>query len=98
VSVISAALYIIKVDRRHCNHMSDKTSETANKLVEWRYQLRIEHNHADMKWYAYYAGKDQRRLFDRVIDRETAGDTPLEAVTALNDLVSKHPDWRYKRF
>jgi len=69
--------------------------ELLDGLVEWRYQLR---NHGDMKWYAYYAGKEGRQLFDKDIDWETGSDTPLGAVTALNDLVSKNPEARYERF
>jgi hypothetical protein len=57
-------------------------------LVEKKYQLRLEHNHSDMKWYAYYAGKAQRQLFDEDVDWETGSDTPLEAVTKLTELVA----------
>lgn len=57
-------------------------------LVEKKDQLRLEHNHSDMKWYAYYAGRERRQLHDDEIDWETSGDTPLEAVTKLSDLVA----------
>lgn len=56
-------------------------------LVEYRYQLRLEHNHSDMQWYAYFAGKEQRQLHDKDIDWETASKSPLEAVTKLIKLV-----------
>lgn len=55
----------------------------ADNLIEKRYQLRIEHNHGDMKWYAYYAGKENRQLFDDDIDWETASDTPTGALENL---------------
>lgn len=58
----------------------------ADNLVEKKYQLRIEHNHYDMQWYAYYAGRDERRLFDDDIDRETASKTPTEALRKLAEL------------
>jgi len=29
----------------------------ADDLVERQYQLRVEHNHSTMRWYAYYARK-----------------------------------------
>jgi hypothetical protein len=57
--------------------------------VEYRYQLRLEHNHGDMKWYAYYAGKENRQLHDKEIDWQTASDTPLEAVQRLIGLKEK---------
>lgn len=68
--------------------MSDKTFDAlADGLVEKHYQLRIEHNHGDMKWYAYYAGKEQRRLFEDDRDWETGSDTPTEAIIKLKELV-----------
>lgn len=60
----------------------------AHELIEKKYQLRIEHNHGDMKWYAYYAGREQRLLFDEEKDNYTASDTPTEALKKLQDLVS----------
>lgn len=59
----------------------------ADELVEKKYQLRVEHNHRDMKWYAYYAGKDQRGLFDDDIDWHTGSDTPTEALDKLKQLL-----------
>jgi hypothetical protein len=41
-----------------------------------------------MHWYAYYAGKENRQLFDKDIDYETASDTPTEALIKLNILKS----------
>lgn len=61
----------------------------ANELVEKRYQLRIEHNHSDMKWYAYYAGKYLRKLFDKDIDWYTASDTPTGALQNLSKLLKE---------
>lgn len=61
--------------------------ESLNNLIEYRYRLRVEHNHSDMKWYAYFAGKEQRLLFDKDIDWQTSSDTPSEAVTKLTELV-----------
>lgn len=58
-------------------------------LTEYRYQLRLEHNHADMKWYAYYAGREQRNLHDKDIDWETASDTPDEAIVKLQKLIKR---------
>ena len=52
-------------------------------LAEVNYQLRVEHNHSDMKWYAYYAGRDQISLFDDISHYETASDTPLGALEKL---------------
>lgn len=60
--------------------------DNLDQLVEYRYQLRLEHNHSDMKWYAYYAGKELRNLFDKDTDRETASDTPQEAAQKLVEL------------
>lgn len=62
-------------------------NEKLESLVEFRYQLRLEHNHSDMKWYAYYAGKEQRLLHDKEIDWQTASDTPYEAVKKLDAIV-----------
>ena len=61
--------------------------ELLDSLVEYRYQLRVEHNHGDMKWYAYYAGKEQRSLFDKDIDWQTGSDTPTQAVKQLKKLI-----------
>lgn len=55
----------------------------ADELLEKHYTLRIEHNHSDMKWYAYYAGKENRQLFDNEKDWETGSDTPTEALLKL---------------
>lgn len=59
--------------------------ELADDLVERKYQLRIEHNHGDMKWYAYYAGKQRRQLFDDDADWNTASDTPTGALQKLKE-------------
>lgn len=64
-----------------------KLEDKLDNLVERRYQLRLEHNHGDMKWYAYYAGKNQRQLFDNDIDWETGSSTPHEAVDKLTKIV-----------
>jgi uncharacterized protein (DUF3820 family) len=56
-------------------------------LVEYKYQLRVEHNHSDMTWYAYYAGKGLRQLFDKDVDWYTASNTPSGAVSNLVKLV-----------
>lgn len=61
----------------------------ADKLVEKKYQLRVEHNHSDMKWYAYYAGRNQKNLFDDDIDWETGSDSPTEAIKKLQELQNK---------
>ena len=60
--------------------------ELADQLVEKHYQLRIEHNHGTMMWYAYYAGKSQRSLFDDDQDWETQSHTPTEALEKLQAL------------
>jgi hypothetical protein len=61
--------------------------ELADDLVERRYQLRIEHNHGDMKWYAYYSGKAGRQLFEEDKDWETMSDTPTEALKKLKEIL-----------
>lgn len=69
-----------------------KLDKLLDDLVEAKYQLRLEHNHGDMKWYAYFAGRGGRKLFesdlysDGDLDWLTAGDTPLEAVIKLTGL------------
>ena len=63
----------------------NNTDKLADDLVEKHYQLRIEHNHSDMKWYAYYAGKSLRSLFDDDIDWEIGSDTPTEALVRLKE-------------
>ena len=68
------------------NNTNQSLAEILDGLVEYRYQLRLEHNHRDMKWYAYFAGKDQRLLHDKEVDWQTASDTPLEAVQKLYEL------------
>jgi hypothetical protein len=56
----------------------------ADELVEKKYQLRIEHNHSDMKWYAYYSGKNSHiELFDEQDHTLTMSDTPTEAIQKL---------------
>ena len=60
--------------------------EIADELVERQYQLRIEHNHGDMKWYAYYARKGSTvNLFDKDEHRSTMADTPTEALKKLKE-------------
>ncbi len=54
-----------------------------DKLEEQHYQLRLEHNHADMTWYAYFAGKELHNLFDNDDDWSIAGNTPLKALLRL---------------
>lgn len=72
-------------------------SKVLDELVEKKYQLRLEHNHSDMKWYAYYAQRGQRSLFESDLyssgedDWETASDTPLEAAQALLKRMSAPP-------
>lgn len=64
----------------------------ADEMIERKYQLRIEHNHGDMKWYAYYARTSGRRLFESDLygsgeeDWKTAADTPTEALEKLKKL------------
>lgn len=64
----------------------------ADEMIERKYQLRIEHNHSDMKWYAYYAGSGQRSLFESDLygsgedDWKTTSDTPTEALRKLKEL------------
>lgn len=67
---------------------SKKTfDEIADELVEKKYQLRIEHNHSDMKWYAYYARKGSTvNLFDEEEHTLTMSDTPTEALKKLGKL------------
>lgn len=60
--------------------------EVLDSLVERKYQLRLEHNHSDMKWYAYYAGKAGRKLFDDDADWQTGSDNPLDAALKLQAL------------
>lgn len=60
--------------------------QVLDSLVEYRYQLRVEHNHSDMMWYAYYAGKDLRQLFDKDIDWHAASNTPSGAIFNLKKL------------
>lgn len=60
--------------------------ELAEELIERKYQLRIEHNHGDMKWYAYYARKGATvRLFDEDAHWQTGSNTPTEALQKLKD-------------
>lgn len=67
--------------------------ELAEQMVERKYQLRIEHNHTDMKWYAYYAQRGQRNLFESDPysngddDWKTAADTPTEALNNLRKVI-----------
>lgn len=59
----------------------------ADELVEKKYQLRVEHNHGDMKWYAYYARKGSTvQLFDLDEHHYCFGDTPTEALKKLKEL------------
>lgn len=52
-----------------------------DKLADLHYNLRLEHNHSDMRWYVYYTGKDgTRKLFDHQEDWNVSGDTPVEAL------------------
>lgn len=56
----------------------------ADLLKEKRYQLRVEHNHRDMKWYAYFAGKGSAiQLFDEDWHWNMAGDNPTDAIAKL---------------
>lgn len=73
----------------HCYIEDINFDKKADELVEKKYNLRITHNHGDMKWYAYYAGKDQRGLFDDDIDWQTASDTPTEALDKLSKLLKE---------
>lgn len=59
----------------------------ADELLERRYQLRVEHNHGTMSWYAYYALREQRQLFDEEVDWQTSGQTPTEALQNLKNLL-----------
>lgn len=68
------------------------TDRLADSLAEKYYQLRIEHNHADMKWYAYYAGRTGRSLFDDKSDWDSCGDTPTEALQALSNITKDKTD------
>lgn len=63
-------------------------SQMLDNLVEKKYTLRLEHNHGTMQWFAYYAGKFGRNLFDEEDDWLTAGATPEEAVAKLTDLLA----------
>lgn len=67
----------------------DKLTKCLDELVERHYQLRLEHNHGDMKWYAYYSTRYQRNLFDKEIDWRTGSDTPLGAVEELLKIVKE---------
>jgi hypothetical protein len=61
----------------------------ADELAEKKYQLRVEHNHGDMKWYAYYAQKESTiNLFDKDEHRLTMADTPTEAIKNLKEAIS----------
>jgi hypothetical protein len=53
------------------------------KLEEKHYTLRVEHNHSDMYWYAYFAGREQRSLFDEDEDWNLGGETPIKALLRL---------------
>lgn len=57
--------------------------ELADGLIERKYQLRVEHNHGDMKWYAYYSRREGKELFDEDEDWLTASETPTEALKKL---------------
>ena len=72
---------LLALFQKMCNEVS--FDRLAGELVEKKYQLRIEHNHGTMQWYAYYAGKDQRQLFDDDGDWDTAANTPTQALQAL---------------
>lgn len=69
--------------------MGETLEQMLESLAEYRYQLRLEHNHSDMRWYAYFSGKEGRLLFDKDIDWKTSGDTPTEAVNNLLELRDK---------
>lgn len=59
----------------------------ADDLIERQYQLRVEHNHSDMHWYAYYARRGgEKKLFDEDQDWETGSDTPTEALKKLKEI------------
>jgi len=61
-----------------------KFDKLANELVEKHYQLRIEHNHSTMKWYAYYARKGATvDLFDDDRHWLTESETPTGALAKL---------------
>jgi len=72
---------LLALFEKMCNEVS--FDRLADELVEKKYQLRVEHNHGTMQWFAYYAGKDQRRLFDDDGDWDTAASTPTQALQAL---------------
>jgi hypothetical protein len=59
----------------------------AQEVIERKRQLRIEHNHMDMKWYAYYADRELMNLFDDDAHWLTMSDTPTEALRKLRDLM-----------
>jgi hypothetical protein len=70
------------------SHLNKEFDILAEDLIEKKYQLRVEHNHGDMKWYAYYAGKGERCLFDYDGGWETGSDTPTDALLKLRELMS----------
>lgn len=65
---------------------TNELDRLANELVERKYQLRVEHNHGDMQWYAYYARKGATvNLFDEDEHRGTMASTPTEALRNLKE-------------
>ena len=70
--------------------------ELASELVEVKYQLRIEHNHGDIKWYAYYAGKGANLTISDVFDIKmkfiACADTPSQALTILRNIVNEQTE------
>lgn len=70
----------------------NKFDKLAEDMTERKYNLRIEFNHSTMKWYAYYAGREMRSLFDYEYDWLTAADTPTEALIHLEETL---PIWSY---
>ncbi len=65
-----------------------KIDMLASGLIEKRYNLRIEHNHGDMKWYAYYGGRNgETSLFDEDWHWKTAAESPTEALLRLKQVL-----------
>jgi hypothetical protein len=62
----------------------DELEDLLKELIEKEYQLRLEHNHSDMRWYAYYARKGSTvQLFDLDEHYNCSGSTPTEAAQSL---------------
>ena len=78
-----------KVVPNYAKIEDDKTHESVplydlgyliRALYEVKRNLRVEHNHSDMRWYAYFAGRDERNI---EVGETINADTPEDACCLL---------------